>query len=160
MPRLELVMTDNITLRPCPPEQHTLLRSWIQQLANYEGKPEAVTITHQRLQELLREGAFDASFILHGSTTIGYTVTFPQTSTYSGATSLYLEDIFIAPEHRGRGMGTKVMQLLAAKARSIGATTMSWSVLRTNRAAMNFYEKLGATPIVAWGHYAIDLKHL
>ena len=57
-------------------------------------------------------------------------------------------------------MGTRVMQLLAVKACSIGATTMSWSVLRTNRAAMNFYEKLGATPIVAWGHYAIDLQHL
>ena len=153
-------MTAKITLLPCPPEQHTLLRSWIQQLADYEGKPEAVTVTNQRLQELLREGAFDASFILDGSTTIGYTVTFPQTSTYSGSTSLYLEDIFIAPEHRGRGTGTRVMQLLAAKARSIGATTMSWSVLRTNRAAMNFYEKLGATPIVAWGHYAIDLQHL
>ena len=81
-------MTNDITLRPCPPEQHTLLRSWIQQLANYEGKPEAVTITDQRLQELLQKGAFDASFILNGSTTVGYTVTFPQTSTYSGATSL------------------------------------------------------------------------
>ena len=50
-------MTNKITLQPCPPEQHTLLRSWIQQLADYEGKPEAVTITNQRLQELLRKGS-------------------------------------------------------------------------------------------------------
>ena len=96
-------MTAKIT-SPAPRATYFVAKL-IQQLADYEGKPEAVTITNQRLQELLREGAFDAAFILNGSTTIGYTVTFPQTSTYSGATSLYLEDIFIAPEHRGRAWG-------------------------------------------------------
>ena len=149
-----------LALQTCRPSDHIRLKQWFKELATYEGRPAAVTITAERLQHLLETKAFDASFISSDSQTIGYAVTFPQSSTFSGQTSLYIEDIFVAPEHRGKGIGRAVMRLLGRRAESIGATTLSWSVLRTNREAIGFYEKLGATPLLAWGHYAIDLKNL
>lgn len=149
-----------LRLQVCGPNDAPSLLSWIKALAAYEGRPSAVTISESRLRDLIRQPAFEASFITLGTLEIGYTVTFPQTSTYSGKTSLYLEDIFLSPEHRGQGRGAQVMRLLAKRAHNLDATTLSWSVLRTNREAIRFYEKLGATPILAWGHYAIDIENL
>ena len=144
----------------CASSEHPQLREWFKALAAYEGRPEAVTITTERLKTLLETNAFEASFIQYGAETIGYTVTFPQTGTFTGETSLYLEDIFIDPQYRGRGFGNQVMKLLGEQAHTMGATSLSWSVLRTNREAIRFYEKLGATPLLAWGHYAIAVKDL
>ena len=144
----------------CASSEHPQLREWFKALASYEGRPDAVTISPDRLETLLETNAFEASFIQCGADIIGYTVTFPQTGTFTGETSLYLEDIFIDPQYRGRGFGTQVMKLLGRQAQAIGATSLSWSVLRTNRDAIQFYDKLGATPLLAWGHYAIALKDL
>ena len=151
---------DSLTLTTCSADEVGELLSWIRQLADCEGRPEAVTITPERLKALIRTEQFSALFLKVGDQTIGYAVTFPQHSTYSGETSLYLEDIYIGPSHRGHGFGAKAMRLLASKAASINATTLSWSVLRTNRSAIEFYEKLGASPVLAWGHYAIPTRRL
>ncbi len=152
--------SESLVLVHCGAEDVDELLSWIHRLADYEGRPEAVTITSDRLETLLSTKQFSAYFLALSDTVIGYAVTFPQHSTYSGEASLYLEDIYIDPNHRGNGFGQRAMQLLAAEALKIKATTLSWSVLRTNRDAIHFYEKLGATPVIAWGHYAIHTRRL
>ena len=64
-----------LSLDPCKPDDHPKLREWFIELATYEGRPEAVTITPERLEHLLSSKAFEASFIRAGTQTIGYTVT-------------------------------------------------------------------------------------
>jgi GNAT superfamily N-acetyltransferase len=81
---------------------------------------------------------------------VGLALFFHNFSTFTGRPGLYLEDLFVLPEHRGAGVGQALLQALARIARGRGCRRMEWAVLDWNERAIAFYRKLGARPMAEW----------
>jgi GNAT superfamily N-acetyltransferase len=87
---------------------------------------------------------------------VGLALGFPTFSTFRGQPGFYLEDIFVRPEHRGRGIGKALLASIAKLARDRGYGWLEWSVLDWNTPAIGFYRALGARPMDEWTGYRID----
>ena len=88
--------------------------------------------------------------ILEGKDAVGFAVFFHNFSTWLGRPGLYLEDLFVKPEHRVKGYGRALLVELARIARDRGCGRMEWAVLDWNEPAIQFYRKLGAKPNDEW----------
>ena len=124
----------------------------IRDLATYERAPNDVVATEQGLREVLfgPEPSAKVVLIFEGEEAIGFAVYFFNFSTWLGRPGLYLEDLFVKPETRGRGYGRALLVHLAKIARDHGCGRMEWAVLDWNEPAIRFYRKLGATPLEDW----------
>lgn len=86
---------------------------------------------------------------------VGLALFFPTFSTFRGQPGLYLEDLFVQPEHRNKGIGKALLQQLAKIARDRGFGRLEWAVLNWNEPAIGFYQSLGAGPLEEWTTYRI-----
>ena len=86
---------------------------------------------------------------------VGYAIWFYSYSTFTGRHGIYLEDLFVVPEHRGAGIGKAFLRTLAARCRSEGLTRLEWAVLDWNRPAIRFYRSIGAAPLEGWTGYRL-----
>ncbi len=87
---------------------------------------------------------------------VGFALFFPTFSTFRGQPGLYLEDIFVRPEHRGRGIGKALLAAIAAIAVGRCCGRLEWSVLDWNEPSIGFYRSLGALPMEEWTVYRLD----
>ena len=87
---------------------------------------------------------------------VGMALAFPTFSTFRGQPGLYLEDIYVRPEHRGRGIGKALLAAMARLARERGFGRLEWAVLDWNAPAIGFYRALGARPMDEWTVYRLD----
>lgn len=124
----------------------------IRALAEYERLLHECVAT----EELLRESLFDerpaAEVVLafDGEAIAGYALWFRSYSTFLARPGIYLEDLFVFPEHRRRGLGRRLLAYLAQTAVARGYGRVEWAVLDWNTDAMTFYRSLGAVPIDGW----------
>jgi GNAT superfamily N-acetyltransferase len=81
---------------------------------------------------------------------VGFALCFYNFSTFLGRPGIYLEDIYVQPAYRGRGIGRAVIKRIAAKAKAEGCGRIEWSVLNWNKPAVDFYRSLGAVPMSDW----------
>jgi GNAT superfamily N-acetyltransferase len=135
----------------------TILR-FIRELATYEREPDAVTATEA---DLLRDGFGDAPYFRvliaeHDGEAAGFAFYFFQYSTWTGAPTLYLEDLYVTPTHRGHGLGKALMRHLARLAIDVGCKRFQWAVLDWNAPAIGFYESLGASLLSDWRTVRVD----
>jgi GNAT superfamily N-acetyltransferase len=143
------------TIRTATPEDAPTLVILIRELAEYERMlDEAVTDveairTHlsggdgrPQLEALLAEDETGSP--------LGFAIFFSNYSTFLSRWGIYLEDVFVRPEHRNRGVGFGLFKRVAEIGVARGARRMEWSVLNWNRLAIDFYERLGATPMDEW----------
>ena len=129
---------------------------FIKQLAIYEKMLDDVVAT----EELLREWIFEkkkAEVILaeDNGEPVGFALFFHNFSTFLGRAGLYLEDLFVKPEHRGKGIGKALLQRLAQIAVERGCGRMEWACLDWNRPSIDFYLSLGAAPMDQWTVYRL-----
>ncbi len=127
------------------------IHALITELAVYEREPDAVAITEA---DLLRDGwgpqpRFTCIVTEAESVVCGFALYHPIYSTWAGR-SLYLEDLYVQPAHRGRGLGTALMARVAAEARAQGCARMDWSVLTWNEPAIRTYKRIGAVRMEEW----------
>jgi GNAT superfamily N-acetyltransferase len=124
----------------------------IRELAEYERAPDEAVATEQQLREVLfgEKPAAEVLLALEGGAAVGFAVYFFNFSTWLGRPGLYLEDLFVRPEVRGKGYGRALLVRLAQIARERGCGRMEWAVLDWNEPAIQFYRKLGATPMDEW----------
>jgi GNAT superfamily N-acetyltransferase len=124
----------------------------IRDLATYERAPHDVTATEEQLTDVLfgEKPAAEVLLAFEGDALIGFAVFFHNFSTWLGRPGLYLEDLFVRPEHRGKGYGRALLVYLAGIARDRGCSRMEWAVLDWNQPAIEFYKKLGARPLDEW----------
>lgn len=135
-----------------------LVLQFIRELAEYEKLSHAVVTTEETLAEELF-GAHPVAEVLlgyEGATPVGFAVFFHNFSTFVGRRGLYLEDLFVRPEHRGKGYGRAFLVELARIAVARGCGRFEWAVLDWNEPAIGFYKKLGARPQEDWTVFRVD----
>jgi GNAT superfamily N-acetyltransferase len=124
----------------------------IRDLATYERAPNDVIATEEGLKEVLfgPERVAEVVIAREGNEAVGFAVFFYNFSTWLGKAGLYLEDLFVRPEKRGRGYGKALLVHLAQSAKKRGCGRMEWAVLDWNEPAIGFYRSLGAMPMHEW----------
>ena len=124
----------------------------IRDLATYERAPDEVTATEEQLVDVLfgEKPAAEVLLAFEGESPVGFAVYFYNFSTWLGRPGLYLEDLFVKPEKRGKGYGRALLVELAKIARDRGCGRMEWAVLNWNEPAIKFYRALGAKPMDEW----------
>ena len=132
----------------------------IRDLATYERAPNEVTATADELLKVLfgEKPAAEVRLAFEGETPVGFAVFFHNFSTWLGRPGLYLEDLFVKPEYRGKGYGRALLVDLARIARERGCGRMEWAVLDWNDPAIQFYRKLGAKPNDEWTIYRLTTE--
>ncbi len=124
----------------------------IRDLATYERAPNDVTATEKQLVEVLfgDKPSAEVRLAFAKDAPVGFAVFFHNFSTWLGRPGLYLEDLFVKPEMRGKGYGRALLVDLAKIARERGCGRMEWAVLDWNEPAIQFYRTLGAVPNEEW----------
>ena len=124
----------------------------IRDLATYERAPNEVTATEEQLVDVLfgEKPAAEVLLAFEKDTPVGFALFFHNFSTWLGRPGLYLEDLFVKPEKRGKGYGRALLVDLAKIAYERGCGRMEWAVLNWNNPAIKFYRALGAKPMDEW----------
>jgi GNAT superfamily N-acetyltransferase len=141
-----------LQIRFATPEDVPLVLSFIRGLAEYERLASEVVATEAGLRESLfgPRPACEVLIASHDGLPAGFALFFHNYSTFLGRPGLYLEDLFVLPERRGKGIGKALLERLAALAVERGCGRLEWSVLDWNTPAIDFYKKLGAVPMEDW----------
>ena len=134
-----------------------LILSFIKELAEYERLSHEVVATEESLREHLFGERPVAEVIVaeEGTDPAGFALFFHSFSTFLGRPGIYLEDLYVRPEFRGRGMGRVLLVHLARLARERGCGRLEWSVLDWNEPAIGFYRGIGASPVGGWTVYRV-----
>ena len=142
----------SLVIRPATRSDLSLVLSFIQGLADYEKLSHLVTATEETLQDSLFGPVPGAEVLLafESATPVGFAVYFHNFSTFLGVKGLWLEDIFVKPEHRGRGYGKALLLHVARIARDRQCGRFEWAVLDWNAPSIEFYKSLGAVPLDDW----------
>jgi GNAT superfamily N-acetyltransferase len=146
-----------LTIRPATVADVALVLDFIPGLAEYERLPHEVVATEALLTETLFGPTPGAEVLLAelDGEPAGFALFFHNFSTFLGRRGLYLEDLFVRPAFRGRGVGRALLARLAALARARGCGRFEWSVLDWNEPAIGFYRALGAVPMEHWTVYRV-----
>jgi GNAT superfamily N-acetyltransferase len=129
-----------------------LILSFIRQLAAYERLLDAVRATEDALRATLFGAKPVGEVIIadDGGTPVGFALFFQNYSTFLAQPGLYLEDLFVIPAARGRGVGKRLLEHLAQIALDRGYGRVEWAVLDWNAPAIGFYRRIGAVPMQDW----------
>ena len=131
--------------------------AFIRALAEYEQMADQVVASEELLeQQLFDQNAAEVLFALEDGREVGFALFFHNFSTFLGRAGLYLEDLYVLPEHRGKGYGKALLRQLARIALHRGCGRMEWWCLDWNRPSINFYLSLGAEPMSDWTVYRLS----
>lgn len=147
----------SLTIRPGERKDVPVIAELIRGLAQYERLADQVTMTEAKLEHaLFGERRYAETLIAEdGGRAVGFALFFHNFSTFLAQPGIYLEDLFVVPEHRGSGVGRELLQALARTAVERGCGRMEWAVLDWNESAIRFYERLGAKPNADWTVYRL-----
>lgn len=146
-----------IDIRPATAADVPLILSFIKALAEYERLADHVVATDASVHESLFGSSPSAEAVIAcvAGEPAGFAVWFHSYSTFLSRRGLYLEDLFVLPERRGRGVGRALLRHLASIAVARGCGRMEWAVLDWNETAIRFYRSLGAQPMAEWTVYRL-----
>ncbi len=151
-----------VTIRKVFPTDLSLILDLIRELAEYERAPDEAIVTLEDLRDALF-GSGPAAEAIIGSLdgdAVGFALFFHNFSTWHGKRGLFLEDLFVRPEARARGVGIALFRELARIAVARRCTRFEWRVLDWNDLAINFYKKLGAESLEGWLTFRLEGKAL
>ena len=134
-----------------------LILSFIRELAKYERMENDVVATEEMIaQWLFDKHAAEVLFAVVDDREVGFALFFSSFSTFLGRAGMYLEDIYILPEYRGRGFGSAMFKKLANIATQRGYGRFEWACLDWNTPSIAFYRSLGAEPVDGWTTYRLS----
>ncbi|WP_017592703.1 GNAT family N-acetyltransferase [Nocardiopsis potens] len=144
-------------IRPARPDDVPAILRLIRDLAAYEREPDAVQTTEKDLEQALfgENPAVFAHIAEDAGEPVGFALWFVNFSTWTGRHGVYLEDLFVRPEMRGRGYGRALLTELARTCVRRGYRRLEWSVLDWNEPSIAFYRSLGAVPMDEWTVYRL-----
>lgn len=143
---------DELSIKPATLSDVPIMLEFIKELAEYEKRLSEVTATQDLLKEHLFGNAPKAEAVIawQGTTAVGFALFFHNFSTFLGKPGLYLEDLYVRPEYRGAGIGSKLLKYLANLALERGCGRFEWWVIDWNTPAIEFYRRMGAKPMDEW----------
>ena len=145
-----------VTFRFAQPEDAALILRFIRGLAEYEKMTDEVVATEELLREwVFEKGKAEVLFAVADGTEVGFALFFHNFSTFLGRAGIYLEDLFVLPEHRGHGYGKALLKRLAAITVERGCGRLEWSCLDWNAPSIAFYKFMGAVPMDEWTAYRL-----
>jgi GNAT superfamily N-acetyltransferase len=147
----------SVQIRPATRDDVSAIAELIRGLARYEKLENDVVMTEALLDKALFGDRQYAEVLLaeEDGGPVGFALFFHNFSTFLGRPGIYLEDLFVLPEHRGRGIGRTLLTHLAQIAVERDCGRLEWSVLDWNRDAIGFYERIGARPNSEWTVYRL-----
>ena len=145
-------------IRAAVAEDIPAIAELIRELARFERAPDEAVATDEQLHEAIfgTTAHVQCHVALVGDEVIAMALWFLNYSTWLGTAGIYLEDLFVQPEHRGRGVGRALMQTLARLCAERGYSRLQWWVLNWNTPAIDFYESIGAQPMDEWTVYRLS----
>ena len=150
-----------VEFRRAEEKDAALILRFIRELAAYEKLVGQVVATEELLREwIFEKGKAEVLFPVENGVEVGFAVFFHNFSTFLGRAGLYLEDLYISPEYRGKGYGKATLQKLARIAVERGCGRLEWSCLDWNKPSISFYLSLGAEPMEEWTVYRLSGEKL
>ena len=150
-------MSEEIVIRAAGEHEVHLILQFIRDLAKYEHLEHEAVATEEMLRATLfgSRAYAEVVFACLEAVPVGFALFFHNYSTFLGRPGLYLEDLFVRPEVRGRGVGRRLLAWLAATAVSRDCGRLEWAVLDWNEPSIQFYRNLGAVPLDEWTTYRV-----
>ena len=154
----------DLTFRFAVEQDTPLILNFIKELADYEHMLDQVVADEATLaDQLFQKKNADVLFALENGREVGFALFFHNFSTFLGRSGLYLEDLYVRPDCRGKGYGKAILQKLASIAVERGCGRLEWWCLDWNKPSIDFYLSLGAEPMSGWTVYRLTgdtLKNL
>ena len=150
--------TESLHLRPAKPDESPLILAFIRELAEYEKLGHEVVATVDQVSAtLFGEQPFAEVVIAEWQgQAAGFALFFTNYSTFLARPGIYLEDLFVRPTFRGRGIGKALLSYLAQQVRERDFERLDWSVLDWNQGAIDFYKGIGAYELDDWHRFRVD----
>ena len=149
-------MESNVHFRYAERNDVSLILHFIKELADYENMLHDVVADEQLLEkEIFDKQKAEVIFVLEEDKEAGFALFFHNFSTFLGKSGLYLEDLYVKPEYRGKGYGKAVLKKLASIAVERGCGRLEWCCLDWNQPSIDFYLSLGAKPMSDWTIYRL-----
>jgi GNAT superfamily N-acetyltransferase len=150
-------MADTVTIRPAAEHEMPLVLEFVRELAVYERLQQEVTATQADFAAALfgPRRCAEVAFVCLDDTPVGYALFFQTFSSFVGKPVIFLEDLFVRPEARGRGIGKRLLAWVARTALERGCPRLEWAVLDWNEPSIGFYRSLGAVAQDEWTTYRL-----
>lgn len=146
----------NLEFRLATPDDTQTILFFIKQLAEYEHMSDEVVATEELLNEWIFENKkAEVIFAVEDGREAGFALFFHNFSTFLGRSGIYLEDLFVLPEYRGKGYGKALLKELARIAVERECGRLEWCCLDWNKPSIDFYLSLGAKPMDEWTTYRV-----
>jgi GNAT superfamily N-acetyltransferase len=145
-------------IRAAKPEEAQTILDFVMELAIYEKCPEEAVATLEDISKTFfsENPQVFCNFVEAKNQIVGFVVWFLNYSTWTGTHGIYVEDLFVLPEHRGNGYGKALLSYLANVCVTRGYERLQWWVLNWNKPSIEFYESLGAKPMNEWTVMRVD----
>ena len=149
-------MNNQISIRFAQPGDEGTILQFIHGLADYENMSADVVATEELLHEwIFEKQKAEVLFAEMDGKQVGIALFFHSFSTFLGRAGIYLEDLFVLPEYRGKGCGTALLRRLAQITLERGCGRLEWACLDWNKPSIDFYLSLGAKPLDEWTTYRL-----
>lgn len=149
------------SIRKATKEDVGLILDFIKKLAKYEKMSDQVVANEQLLSEwLFDKKVAQVIFAMEGEKEVGFALYFHNFSTFLGRAGIYLEDLFVLPEYRGKGYGKLLLKALAKTAVELGCGRLEWCCLDWNKPSIDFYESIGAKKMTEWSTFRLTGSEL
>ena len=146
----------DLSIRKAAESDIPKLLYFIRELAEYEKMSDEVVATEDILREwMFEKKTAEALFAVKDGEEVGFALFFHNFSTFLGRAGIYLEDLYVMPEHRGCGYGKRLLKALAGLAAEQGCGRLEWACLNWNKPSIDFYLSLGAVPMNDWRVYRV-----
>lgn len=154
-------MDTSIRFRYACEKDVPLILYFIKELAKYEKMLDEVYATEELLEEwLFKHNKAEVIFAMFDDKEVGFALFFHNFSTFVGKSGIYLEDIFVLPEYRGKGYGKAIIKYLSQIAVDRKCGRLEWCCLDWNQSSIDFYLSLGAKPMSDWTIYRVTSENL
>lgn len=154
-------MNKSFTVRPAERADVPTVLHLINSLAKYEKLENEAVATAEDIEKAMFDPATVWVFLAEvEGKPVGMALYYETFSTFAGKHGIHLEDLFIEPEYRGKGIGTALLKELAAEAVRRDCARLEWNCLNWNTPSMEYYKKLGAEPLTPWTYFRLSGEKL